>query len=129
MEELLVVVIQFVIEFIVDVVANIPFDWPSRNRTTPERESVVGECVLWPLLGAALAGASLLIFPRTMIGLPTLRIVNAALAPFASAFLSFLIAQRRAQNNPNLIPRNHFWRAFWFTTGLVIIRFAYAARS
>ncbi len=129
MEELLIIVIQFLVEFVVDVVANLPFDWPSRNRTAPDRNSVAGECVLWLLLGAALAGASLLIFPRTMITLPALRIANVVLAPLASGLLSLFLAQRRARNNPNLIPRNQFWRAFWFTVGVVLVRFAYAGRG
>ena len=30
--------------------------------------------------------------------------------------------------SPQIVPRNHFWKAFWFTLGLVVIRFAYATR-
>ena len=129
MDEVLVVIIQFVVEFILNVGIDIPFEWPSRHRSTPEPESVAGVCVFWLILGGALAGISLLIFPRTIVSLHVLRIANLLLAPVASGLLSFKIAQRRARANPNIRPRNHFWQAFWFTIGWVAIRFAYAGHT
>ena len=129
MDEVLAVIIQFVVEFVLNVGIDIPFEWPSRHRRTPEPESVSGVCVFWLIFGAALAGLSLLIFPGTIVSLPALRIVNLLLAPVASGLLSFKLAQRRARTNPNILPRNHFWQAFWFTIGWVAIRFAYAGRT
>ena len=58
-----------------------------------------------------------------------LRIANLVLAPVASAFISQAIARRRSRHNKFIIPRNHFWQAFWFTLGIVTVRFAYVVRG
>lgn len=129
MEELLIVVIQFLFEFVLNVLGNLPFDLPSKNRTTPEPESIALPCFLWFCGGCALAGISLLVFKHTFITVAPLRLVNLALAPLVSAYISQAIAARRATANPFIIPRNHFWQALWFTLGLVLIRFAYATRA
>jgi hypothetical protein len=128
MEELLIVIIQFLFEFTLDVIGNIPFDWPSSNRTTPEPESIFLRCFLGFCGGCLLAGVSLLVVNHTFISVSALRIVNLVLAPIASTFISKAIATHHARANTFIFPRNHFWQAFWFTFGLVLIRFAYASR-
>ena len=128
MEELLVIIIQFLFELILNVLINIPFDWPSRNRSTPEPDGIVGVCMLWFGGGCLLGGISILVFKHTLIALAALRILNVVAAPVGSAYLSKRIAIGRSRENPNIHPRNHFWQAFWFTLGLVLIRFAYASR-
>lgn len=39
---------QFVIEFTLNVLGHLPIDWPSKSRTTPERESLWALCFVWP---------------------------------------------------------------------------------
>ncbi len=129
MEELLIIIFQFLFEFILNALSYMPFDWPSRGRTTSEPEGVSALCILWFCGGCVLAWASLLVVNSTIISISALRITNLALAPIASAYISQTIASHRAQSNPFIIPRNHFWQAFWFTLGLVLIRFAYASRT
>ncbi len=126
MEELLIIIFQFLFEFVLNVLSGIPFDWPSKNRKIPEPESILLQCFLWFCGGCLLAGVSLLIFKRTLISIPALRIVNLVLAPIVSGLVSRSIASRRSLDNKFIVPRNHFWYAFWFTLGLVIIRFTYA---
>ena len=126
MEEILVVLVQFLIEFFFDIFLNIPFDWPSRNRRLPEPEAIFGNCVLWLIGSVVLGFISLLVFKHTLIASPNLRIANLFLAPLTSAAISKAIAARRALQNPNIIPRNHYWQAFWFTLGYTAVRFAYA---
>jgi hypothetical protein len=128
MEDFLVILIQFIVEFVFNVLANLPFDWPSRNRDTPEPDNMTGVYLLWLVLGGSLAGVSLLIVPRTFIGLPALRIANFLFAPIVAGLLSYIISGRRAEQNPFITPRHHGWQAFWFTLGLVAIRLAYAVR-
>jgi hypothetical protein len=129
MEELLIIVIQFLFEFILNVLGNIPFDWPSRTRTTPEPDNNFSHSLLWFCGGCILAGVSLLIFKQSIITVSALRMANLLLAPIVSAFISEAIANHRARSNMYIIPRNHFWQAFWFTLGLTLIRFAYTSRS
>lgn len=129
MEELLIIVLQFLFELALNVLANIPFDWPSRNRRRPEPERIGWWCVFWFIGGCVIGYISLFFLRQTLISVGALRMLNLLIAPLASASLSQAIARRRAQTNYNIVPRNHFWQAFWFTLGLVLVRFAYAARA
>jgi hypothetical protein len=129
MEELIVVVFQFVAEFTINVLSHLPIDWPSKRRKTPERESLWLLCTLWLVAGGVLGGLSLLVFNYALLQPAWLRIANLLVSPVASAYLAQLVARRRAETNPLLIPRNHFWYGFWFSLGLAFVRFAYAARA
>ena len=128
MEELFILILQFLIEFVIDVLIYVPFDLPSKNRNKPEPESIVIPCSLWLVGGGVLAIVSLTVFDKTLIKVPELRMANLVLAPVVSGLISRAIAARRAESNKFIVPRNHFWYAFWFTLGLVLIRFTYAVR-
>lgn len=129
MEEILIVILQFLFELIVEALSYIPFDWIPRGTSKQEPDSISTRCFFWFCGGCLLAGASLLVFRHTLISVSSLRMANVALAPVASAFFSQAIARRRADSNPFIVPRNHFWQAFWFTAGLTLIRFVYASRT
>ena len=126
MEDLIIAILQGLFEFLLEIFSSIPFDLPSIRRGRPEPETVASKCCLWCLIGAGMASLSILFLKHTWISHPALRIANLIVAPLASAFISEAIARRRSRKNPFIIPRNHFWQAFWFTFGIVFIRFAYA---
>jgi hypothetical protein len=126
-EEILIVILQFILELGFDILSNI-VSWPSRDRPTPEPETLFGPCFLWLCVGCLLGSVSLLAFHYTLIHSSILRTVNLFLAPLISAYLSKAVAARRAEANANILPRNHFWYSLWFTLGLVAVRFAYASR-
>jgi hypothetical protein len=125
MEDLLIAILQGLFEFIIEVLGynslNWPFDWKWP-------ESSAGKCCLWFIAGCGLAGISVLVLKHTWITHPALRIANLVVAPLTSAFISQAIALRRSRRHPSIVPRNHFWQAFWFTLGVVTVRFAYAMR-
>ena len=128
MEDLLIAILQALLEFLLEILSWTPFDWPSSSRSFPESESIMGRCVTWFTVGCGLAGLSVLFLKHTWIAWPALRIANLALAPMTSAFIAQAIARRRARRNSFIIPRNHFWQSFWFTLGIVTVRFALAVR-
>ena len=128
MEEFLVIVLQFLFELVLNIFANVPFDWPSKKRRTPEPETITLRCFLWSIGGCLLGWVSVLLFKHTLISIGALRILNVVLAPLASAQLSQAIARRRSQFNSNIFARNHYWQSFWFTLALVLVRFTYATR-
>jgi len=128
MEEILVIVFQFLIEFTINALSHLPVDWPSKKRRTPERESMWALCLLSLAGGALLGWLSLLVFDYALLQPGWLRIVNLFASPVASACLAQFIAARRAATNPMLIPRNHFWYGFWFSVGVAVVRFSYASR-
>ncbi|MBI3775579.1 MAG: hypothetical protein HY273_08500 [Gammaproteobacteria bacterium] len=126
MEEILVALLQFAFELVLNVLSYFPFDWPSKHRSSIEPESVAGWCVLWASLGAAMGGLSLLLFEHSLIHASWLRMLTLVSSPLLSAYLSQGIAVARVRNNSNIIPRNHFWYAFWFSLGVAVVRFIYA---
>ena len=58
----------------------------------------------------------------------TTRMLKLALAPLGSAWLAREAASWRQARNAFIDPRYHYWRSFWFTPGIVLVRFAYASR-
>ena len=128
-EEILIIIIQFLFEVILNSIVNIPFDWPSKNRLTPEPESIWYVCFLWFLGASFLGWVSLFFFKHTLITISSLRVANLILAPLLSAYISKAIATRRAESNQYIVPQNHYWQAFWFTLGFTMVRFAYATHT
>lgn len=128
MEDFLIILLQFLFEFLFEVLLYWPIDLPFLNRETPDPERLYFRGFLWWCAGCALAFVSLIIFQHTFIAFPALRIINLISAPIVSARLAKHLAAARAKSNPNIIPRNHFWQAFWFTLGFAAVRFAYASR-
>jgi hypothetical protein len=128
MEEIVIIVLQFLFEFFFEVLSG-GVDWPFTSRDHREPASLVVSAFQWLLGGCLLAGVSVLLFKHTLIRGPALRIANLVLAPIASAYLARYLAHRRGTRAGSIIPRTRFWQAFWFTLGLVSLRFAYASRS
>jgi hypothetical protein len=138
MEEFLIMLLQFCFETLGDVLCNAtfdwPFDWPFKKRAWNEADdwhsgAIWPACAIWFGFACAAGGFSLLVFPRTLIALPVLRIANLIVAPLLSAKLALVLARRRARRHVSVVPRYHFWKSFWFTLGLAAIRFAYAQRG
>jgi hypothetical protein len=127
MEDLIIAILQGVFEFILEIFSYTPFDffpdWKWR-----ESDSLWERCFSWFIIGCGLAVISMLFLKRTWISHPALRIANLVTAPIISALISEAIARCRSRHNEDIIPRNHFWQAFWFTLGIVTVRFAYAVR-
>ena len=110
-----------------EVLLNIPFDLPSKNRSSPEPKVIWPACLTWFIFAFLLGLASLYFFKDSLINNPSLRIVNLVFAPLISAWLSQKIASFRAQKNHFILPRNHYWQAFWFTLSFTMVRYAYTS--
>jgi hypothetical protein len=127
MEDLIIAILQGVFEFVIEIIFYTPFDffpdWKWR-----ESNSLWEKSLSWFIIGCGLACVSILFLKRTWISHPAWRIVNLVTAPIISAFISQAIARQRRRRNADIVPRNHFWQAFWFTLGIVTVRFAYAVR-
>jgi hypothetical protein len=125
MEDLIVAILQGCFEFLLEIFGYAPLDWIFPSDWP---KSLFGKCFAWFIIGCGLAAISMLFLKRTWISHPALRMANLALAPIISAFISQAIARHRQKQDESIIPRNHFWQAFWFTLGIVTVRFAYAVR-
>ena len=125
MEDLIIAILQGLFEFILEAFSFTPFDFiPWRSHS----ESLWEKCLAWFIIGCGLAAISMLFLKRTWISHPALRIANLVVAPIASAFISEAIARWRNRRNDFIEPRDHFWKAFWFTLGIVTVRIAFAVR-
>ncbi|HEX4796823.1 MAG TPA: hypothetical protein VH370_23730 [Humisphaera sp.] len=132
MEDVLILILQFIFEVGLQVLAELPWDlFVGRRQTAsnPNRPAGPGVWIFLSLIaGAAVGGLSLLIFPTTLLHLPATRMANLAVAPaisgFASAGFSRLWPNRRKPGDPAIRPI----AAACFTFALAVIRFTYAAR-
>src|ERR1700761_2355753 len=102
MEDLIIAIIQGIIEFALEVLSYLPFDWPLTEKTPM---SLSGKCVLLFIAGCGFALISILILKHTWIPFSVLRIINLILAPVTSAFISGAIARYRMKKNRSIIPR------------------------
>jgi hypothetical protein len=128
MEELLILLVQFVIELIGDVLCSGLFDLPLPEQSRNTRAARLVVYASWLLGGAAVAGLSLLVFDHSLIARPGWRIANLLAAPYCSALVAEFMAKRRQMAGRDTDPGHHFWRSLWFTLGLVAVRFAYVSR-
>jgi len=124
MEDLLIVILQCVFEFLLEIFFYSPLDWLPWDWP----KGLFGKCLGCFIIGCSLAGLSVLLFKYTWISHPVLRMANLVFAPVASAFIAQALARHRSEMSRPIIPRNSFWQAFWFTFGVVLVRFIYATR-
>ena len=131
MEELLIVVLQFLFETLVDALIYWPFEsatdrmWASRRAENASKH--------FPLIVAAIAGGavgtiSLVVMPHTWLRSEALRIANLLLAPLISAGSAWLIASRRTYRHTQTPAGEHAWFGFWFTLTFVVVRFTWGTR-
>ena len=128
MEELLIVLLQFFFETLINILVYWPFeaiDWPESTKSS----AIWPACMILFVSGNALAGLSLIFFGHSLIAWPALRMANLLISPLLSGWLFRTKARYHAQKDMTIEPPDHFWPAFWFTLGFVALRFAYVNRA
>jgi hypothetical protein len=127
-EEVLVVLIQFIAEVLFEVLIYIPFDLPLRRDAKTGERSGPGWLALYVLAGGAVGGLSLLVAPHLVIHTVPLRLANLVVAPVVAGALSWWLADVRRSQGAATEPMTHLWTAFWFVLAYSSVRLAYAAR-
>lgn len=127
MEELLIVLIQFLIEVIGQAVIQIPFDCSCRIKERERAEdSPIAISMVFLVIGGIVGWISIVLIPGTLIEIPALRILNLAITPLLGGYISYRIAQWQYKTqSPNIVPKYHFWYAFFFTLALASVRITY----
>jgi hypothetical protein len=125
MEELLIIVIQFLIEVVGEALLSIPFDCTCRVRDKPENP------VIWPAFVLLVVGGSCGWvangFVPPLIHVPALRVLSLIASPLLAGGIGYRIAKFQSQRrNPLIEPKRHFWYSLAFTIGLASVRFASA---
>lgn len=127
MEEILVLLIQFAIEVLIQFFVYLPFDVPLRGGK-PNSNAGCGLAILYLALGGAIGGLSLLIAPHLMLQSTFLRVANLIVAPITAGLGSWGLSVWRFNRGAEVDPRTHFWTGFCFTLAFSAVRLAYAAR-
>lgn len=120
MEEILILIIQFLVEVIAPVLVELPFDWIARKSTSDSVFHYFFYIATFAI-GGLIGGLSVWLFPHSMIHWQWLRCANLILAPLLSYTLSTRLA--KARGSPYATGQARL--AFMFTFGLVAIRLAY----
>jgi hypothetical protein len=124
-EEIIIILIQFLVEVIGQALIQIPFDCTIRQRDESNDQPIVIAFAAL-CLGGLVGWFSLMLLPGTLIHSQTLRVINMFVTPFVGGAIGYFIAKWQYRTrNPDLIPSYHFWYAFFFSLGLAAIRLAY----
>jgi hypothetical protein len=127
MEEIIVLLLQGIIECGIELLAWLPFDLAVGGA--PDRGGSWGVgVVLFLVIGAGMGALMNALTPHLLLPYPWLREANLVLAPFASGWLSWMLAKWRLKKNDRARPARSFWYAFCFTLGFVVVRFAWGVR-
>jgi hypothetical protein len=132
-EELIIALLQFVFELLLEFLMWLPWDsllWSRERRVSPESRNPDGWLV--PLggtiLGLTMGGISLVVLPNTLLVHEGARLVNIVAAPLVSGGLAALLARRRERRGQSSSAKLHFWFAFAFSLSLLVVRFTWAER-
>lgn len=127
MEEIIALLIQFVLEVGLQLFGSIGIDAATGHRRSEKEEAGCGWYIAFAAFGALCGGLSLIFAPNLLLPNIGLRVANLMLAPFVAGGLSFLVA-RNIWTAKGWEPSHHFWRAFWFASLFGLVRFAFASK-
>jgi len=131
MEDILILIIQGIIEFLFELFGYLPWDlwWYARPKEGDESDFGFGVWLFSSvILGGTLGYISVFVFPNVIIKFGWLRIALLFLSPLASGFFARQMALHREERGRISDSETHFWLSFCFSMGLVWMRFAFAHR-
>lgn len=126
MEELLILVFQVIIE------ALLYFPWDillyAREDSTRGSPGLLPWVVGSLGIGGLIGGLSLLFLPHVLLKWSVFRISTLIFSPVISGAVAGFFATKQRASKERVDARTHFWGAFCFTLGVVVVRFAFARR-
>jgi hypothetical protein len=132
MEEIITLLVQFLLEVGLQIFGSIGFDFATESRRSRKEgetqdQDGCGWHFAFAVFGAICGGISLIFFQHSLLPNLGLRLANLVVSPLIAGGLSYLVARHvwaaRGQS-----PQHHFWRGFWFALAFGLVRFAYAHR-
>ncbi len=131
MEDILIIVFQFIFEVVLQVLAELPWDLfvGSREFKREQSPNTFQWIFVSLIFGGAVGAISLALRPDTFLKSAAARIAYLLLAPFISAWSAFVLARFFVgQGRTWINPRLHAICAFCFALVLTVVRFTYAHR-
>jgi len=129
-EEVIALVIQFVLEVGLQLFGSIGIDAATPARKTLQEDKEEAGCGwlgFFAVIGAICGGISLIFAPNLLLPNFGLRLANLVVSPLIAGGLSYLVATR-VWAKRGWGPSHHFWRGFCFALAFGLVRFAYAHR-
>jgi hypothetical protein len=133
MEFFIEVVLQFLFEFLIQIIGEVASEFGSQSLKEVFRKRPIQNPLLAAMgyfcLGALIGGISLLVVNHALIHHPTLRIVNLFLSPLLAGLVMMAIGSRRQKKGQAVVRLDRFGYAFIFAFGMALIRFLFAAKA
>jgi hypothetical protein len=127
--ELIVAGVQVVAEVLIQLLAQLGVELGLRSIREPFRTRLVNPLLAglgYLMLGAALGGLSLLIFPSSFVTGQTARIATLLVTPLLAGGLMVALGAWRRRRDQQLIRLDRFGYAFAFALGMSLVRFLWA---
>lgn len=121
MEEILVPIATFLIEFLLEFLVYFGFDLKWRDE---KGKAGCGYILLFLALGAGMGLLVNWIHPKFLLHHAWQRIAAVIAGPLLCGALSWFIARERQKGNAAISPGEHFLTAFVFALGLNLVRLA-----
>lgn len=125
MEEIIVLMLSFVGELLIESLVYFPWDifMASYERKKEGEINKFGWCVISLFFGIGIGYVSLLLLPKIIIQYSWLRILNLILAPLIAGAIAVNMSKRREQKELTTNNKLHYLIGFLFTLGLVSVRY------
>jgi hypothetical protein len=133
MEDILILILQALGEFLLELLAWAPWDWfwywgPStwepRGRSNPYWAAAITSLSM----GALLGWGSVYVFPAVLVKWSWLRVVLLFVSPPTSGYIAREMARWRQERDASIDLGIHFLIGLCFSIGFVWVRFALAHR-
>jgi hypothetical protein len=124
LEALFQIVGEFLLQVLFEAIAELGFH--SLKETIKKSGNPLLSTIGFLLWGLLAGGISLLLFPRSFISNQTLRLLNLAVTPLATAEIMRQIGKLRAGRGQTLVGLDRFAYAFIFALAMASVRFTFA---
>lgn len=130
MEEIGLVLLEFLIELLFELAVLLPWDGllAGRERRPGDPARIWHVTIGAMLIGSVLGYLSLLVFPSLLIRNEAARLVHLVASPLICGFLARALARRRTRRGQTSNPSLHFWFAFAFIIVFLAVRYGWAER-
>lgn len=131
-EELLILLLQFVAELLLEIVAWLPWDlfvwWQDQGRPPSALSGRLARTLVGCALGGLMGLVSLKLVPTAVLTHELSRVLNLVVSPWVCGGVALVLARVRRDRGARVEPAHHAWFAIVFSAAFLLVRFAEAAR-
>ena len=131
MEELILVILTFVGEILLESLIYFPWDifMVSREKKKDGELNAFGWLLISLFAGMAVGGISVWILSSAMLLFSWLRVANLLIAPLLAGGFALRMSKRRNQKEIDSNNKLHYFIAFVFTAGVIGVRFVLTTKT